>query len=154
MLSAGMKLRLKRQMCQPMTEVAIDSSAIIAILRGEPGAEDALPHVRGSHISTVNLAEVFYITDIHGAERVRVEQAIATMQLEESPFDREQAQIMAEIYPATLGSSVGFADRACMALALKLGIPCLTGDQDWQKHDVGIDVMLFREHKARDSRRA
>lgn len=95
-------------------------------------------------MSSVNIAEVFSHTDIRRSSRHRVEAAINAMHIREVPFDHEQAEILASIYPKTLGSSVGFADRACLALAVKYNIAVLTGDTDWLKHDVGIDIQLFR----------
>lgn len=123
----------------------MDASAVLAVLRRERGADIVQQHVRGSLISSVNLAEIFYKTDADGADRERVERALMNMQLLEIPFGRDQAEIVASIYPMTIGSSVGFADRACLALAKSHGIPALTGDHDWLKHDIGVEVLLFRK---------
>lgn len=128
-----------------MTEFVLDASAVLAVLRGEAGAQFVVEHGRGSLISSVNMAEVFCHAEIRQASRERVEAGIRVMQLREVPFDRQQAEILAMIYPLTVGSSVGFADRACMALARKHGLTALTGDHDWLKHDAGVEIQLFRQ---------
>lgn len=130
-----------------MTRVVLDASAVTAVLRGEAGHENVIPHLRGSIISSVNLAEVFCISRNKGSPVDVIDHAIRRMQIERVPFDDEQARIVADIYPRTLGSTVGLADRACMALGLLHGLPVLTGDHEWLKHDIGLTVRLFRERK-------
>jgi len=128
-----------------MSDFVLDASAVLGVLRSEPGADYVVEHGRGSLISSVNIAEVLSHADIRHASRERVEAGFRAMHLREVPFDREQAEILATIYQLTLGSSVGFADRACMALAKKHGLTALTGDHDWLKHDVGVEIQLFRQ---------
>lgn len=131
-----------------MSKHVLDASAVTAVLRKEPGHEKVLPHLRGSLISSVNLAEVFCTARSYGSAPEVDERAIDTMQLVRVPFDDEQAKLLASIYLETLGSTVGIADRVCMALGLLHGLPVLTGDHQWIEHDVGIKVKLFRKRKA------
>jgi PIN domain nuclease of toxin-antitoxin system len=35
-------------------------------------------------------------------------------------------------------------DRACLALALRLGLPVMTADRIWGKVTLGVDVQLIR----------
>ena len=132
-----------------MTRLVLDASAVTAVLRREPGYENVLPHLRGSLISSVNLAEVFCVSRARGSQPEMDELAIPRMQLERVPFDDEQAKTVASIYPKTLGNSVGLADRVCMALGLLHGLPVLTGDHDWLQHDTGVEIRVFREKSRR-----
>ena len=72
---------------------------------------------------------------------------------------RDSFQLAANIYEAGFepdflvglwrgGSSVGIADRACMALGLSRELPVLTGDRQWLDHDAGVEVRLFRHQEA------
>jgi len=131
-----------------MGRVVLDASAVTAVLRSERGHENVLPHLRGSVISSVNLAEVFCMARSFGSRPEMDERAIQMMQLNVVPFDAEQAKIVASIYCETHGGSVGIADRVCMALGVLHNLPVLTGDHEWTKYDVGIDVQLFRKRKA------
>lgn len=128
-----------------MTRVVLDASAIVAVLRKEPGHEQVIPHLRGSLVSSVNLAEVFCVTQLRGS-RPEIDQLIVSrMRIEHVPFDDAQARMVASIFSRTRGGTVGMADRACMALGLIHGLPVLTADHDWLAHDVGVEVRLFRK---------
>jgi len=147
LLYGSVKQQLNTQMRPAMCSCVVDSSALIAILRKERGAGYVRDHARGAAISSVNLAEVLSYTLLRGAGREPVEALLRAMQLTEVPFDREQCDMVASIYTATLGSSVGFADRACLALAKSQDLPALTGDHAWLQHDIGVEVLLFRQSK-------
>lgn len=131
-----------------LSKFVLDSSAVLAVLREERGAEFVMERAQDGLISSVNLAEVFSYVLTRGSGRDSVEALIRAMRLREFPFDRHQADILASIYSGTLGSSVGFADRACLALAKSHGVAALTGDHDWLKHDIGVEVLLFSKRTA------
>lgn len=122
----------------------LDASAVLGAMRRERGADFVTQHGRGSLISSVNLAEVLSHPDIRHASTERVATWFRMMQIKEVPFDGRHARTLAEIYPLTLGSSVGFADRACLALAKQERLTALTGDRDWLKYEIGVEVQLFR----------
>lgn len=124
-----------------MSEYVLDTSAVLSVLRGERGSEFVVKHGRGALISSANTAEVLSCTDVRKASRDFVEAAFGAMGLLEIPFDRVQAELLAEISPQGLG----FVDRACLALAKSRGLIVLTGDRALLKHDVGVEVRLFRE---------
>lgn len=128
-----------------MSEFVLDTSAVLSVLRGERGSEFVVQHGRGALISAVNTAEVFSCADVRNASRDFVEAAFGTMGLLEIPFDRVQAELLAEISPPGLG----FVDRACLALAKSRGLIVLTGDRDLLQHDVGVEVRLFRESQTK-----
>ena len=131
-----------------MYRAVLDASALVAILRRESGAADVIEWLRGAVVSSVNVAEVLWTMDKRGADRNQVEVDLRQMQFRELPFTREDAEIVARLQPLTLGSSVGFADRSCMALAFRHGVPAITGDREWLKHDVGVEIKLFRNREA------
>jgi PIN domain nuclease of toxin-antitoxin system len=39
---------------------------------------------------------------------------------------------------------ISLADRACLALAVELGMPVMTGDHAWRDLDIDVEVQLFR----------
>lgn len=127
-----------------MSKVVLDASAVIAVLRKESGYENVVPHLRGSLISSVNLAEVFCTARSRNSDPENDEFAVNLMQLQRIAFDDEQARIVSSIDTSTLGTSVGLADRICLGLGLLHQLPVLTSDRDWLKHDIGVEVRLFR----------
>ena len=130
-----------------MSRLVLDASAVTAVLRGERGHEKVVPHLRGGLISSVNLAEVYCTARMYGSSPDKDEITIRTMQLTVVPFDDQQAKIVASIYKATLGSTVGIADRVCMSLGILHGLPVLTGDHEWLEHEVPLEVRVFRDRR-------
>lgn len=130
-----------------MTKAVLDASAVTAVLRKESGYENVLPYLRGSIISTVNLAEVYCTARNFGSRLEIDEMAINAMQLERISFDENQAKLVSSIYPQTLGGTVGLADRVCLALGILYKLPVLTGDHDWRNYNLDVEVRFFRERK-------
>lgn len=126
--------------------VVCDASVVIALLRGEDGADsvrEALERVDSATlaawISTVNLCEVHQalgpqLPEIIGAGSV----------IEPVAFSEEHARQAAALRDATRHAGLGIADRACLAVAKTLQLPVLTTDRVWADVDVGVDVRVIR----------
>lgn len=127
-----------------MSRFVLDASCILAVLRRETGSEMVMQHLSGSLISSVNMAEVYCCLRRLGSDPEMDRRSIARMELRQINFDDRQAAIVASLYPQTLGSTLGLADRACLALGILEDLPVLTGDRAWVEFDLGIDVQLFR----------
>ena len=127
-----------------MSRAVLDASAILALLRREKGSEKVAKRLRGSLVSSVNIAEVLCLSRDRGTSPEADAWALSNMELVCIPFDEEQAHVVASIYRATSGGNVGFADRACMSLGLLNKLPVLTGDREWKNFDIGLEVQLFR----------
>jgi ribonuclease VapC len=51
---------------------------------------------------------------------------------------------VARLRPITMRQGLSLADRACLVLASRLGVPALTADQSWADADVDAEVQLIR----------
>ena len=122
----------------------LDSSAVLAVIRNEPGADCVLPATPGGLLSAVNLSEVYYKALDHGADIERVRLAIRDLKLVIVPFADEHALIAASIRRETLRRGISFADRACLALGIATELPVITGDRTWLELGVGARVRMFR----------
>jgi ribonuclease VapC len=128
-----------------MASVVFDSSAVLALLREEPGAEVVAQYIGDGVISAVNLQEV-----IKGLLRRDVPVDAALVMLEALHLDvrahgRDDAIAAAKLYPATKEFGSGLGDRTCMALGITEGLPVLTADQEWAKIEVlGLKILLAR----------
>ena len=60
------------------------------------------------------------------------------------PLDAEDAGRLAELRPKTRALGLSLADRACLALALRLGLPVLTTDGAWAELDLPVAVAVIR----------
>ena len=127
-----------------MSEIVLDSSALIALIHAEPGADAVTPYLGRAAISAVNLAETYgkLLREAFRPEELRRD--LASLALDVRPFDSAQAFIAGEMEPKTKPLGLSLGDRACLALAKSLGLPVLTGDRQWLEADVGVDVRLFR----------
>lgn len=51
---------------------------------------------------------------------------------------------IARLRPMTRAQGLSLADRACLALADRLGVPALTADRKWAETDIEAEVQLIR----------
>ncbi len=62
------------------------------------------------------------------------------------PFDEPQAYIAGCLLPITRSAGLSLGDRACLALALQLGIKAFTADRSWLPFAtrIGVEIQLIR----------
>jgi PIN domain nuclease of toxin-antitoxin system len=122
----------------------LDSSAVLCLLNREPGwelVEDALPR---SSMSAVNLGEVVAKLVDYGMDPTSIDAALHPLQLRAVEFDAEQALASGLLRQKTRHAGLSLGDRACLALAAKLGAAALTADRAWQGVDAGVEIQLIR----------
>ncbi|VTR93101.1 Uncharacterized protein OS=Singulisphaera acidiphila (strain ATCC BAA-1392 / DSM 18658 / VKM B-2454 / MOB10) GN=Sinac_7677 PE=4 SV=1: PIN [Gemmata massiliana] len=126
-----------------MSSSVLDASALIAFLFEEPGADTVATHIPGGLVSAVNLSEVAARTLEKGMTLDRFDYELGRLSLTVVPFDATLAKVAAALRAPTRALGLSFADRACLALCLVRGIPAVTGDRDWTKANVGVEVVVF-----------
>lgn len=119
--------------------VVVDSSALLALIKSESGAEvvaDALP-------SAVASTVIFVESVSKAANQGYNPEHVATQLLSDglsihrsSPDDLSS---VIKLHRLAL-RNVSLADRFCLALAMELGVPVLTADRPWR--DLGLPVEL------------
>lgn len=117
--------------------VILDASALLALIQEETGAEIIKPLLKFSVISVVNVTETLSVlqrTNISPEEGLTLITDIITTIV---PFDLEQAEQVAKLHPLVQPQGLSLADRACIALGIKLQIPIYTADRIWS--DLQID---------------
>ena len=127
-----------------MSEAVLDSSALLALLRKEPGADRVAAAGRQSVVSTVNLAETATVLTDIGIPKADLRSVLSDLSLTTVPFDEEDALLAAELRPVTRAAGLSLGDRACLALAQRRKLPALTADRAWADLDLGIEVRLIR----------
>jgi ribonuclease VapC len=127
-----------------MSEAVFDASALLALLRQEAGAERASDFLVGAAVSAVNYAEVIgRLVDL-GGQPVEVAREVDRFDLDIVPFDREASVQAGALRAATRRHGLCLGDRACLALAARLGVPAVTADRAWASLDLGVEVVLIR----------
>lgn len=125
----------------------LDASALIALLRGEPGAERVQAKIDAdAFMCTVNLAEVASHYARRGASAVDVHALLDPLPFAHIPFDDDLAFAAGLMLPRTQRAGLSLGDRACLALAARLGVPALTTDRVWAtvSEAIGVSVELVR----------
>jgi ribonuclease VapC len=127
-----------------MSKVVLDSSAVLAVLQKEPGAETVLVHLHHAVISAVNFSEVVARLVRGGGNFEDALTDLHNLFPDIHPFGVEQAFAVGRLFPQTTSHGLSFGDRACLVLAKSLGAPALTADQAWGKLDIGVTIELIR----------
>jgi ribonuclease VapC len=133
-----------------MSSAVLDASAFLAFLREEPGADVVEAVIGdGAAISTANLAEVLsHIADRGGnpqrAARQLTEQGLLHGAIAVEPMTAEDAIEIARLRPLTRAHGLSLGDRACVALAQRLGASAVTADSAWSRADLDVDVRRIR----------
>lgn len=125
--------------------IVLDASALLALLREEPGADAVERVLDGSMMSCVNLAEVLQKAEQHDVHDEGLEYDLEALGVEFAPFDTPAARSTAELWRSGSGLSLG--DRACLALAASIDGVALTADQRWVDDGLDVQVELIRESK-------
>lgn len=126
-----------------MTAV-LDASALLALLFEEPGGEIVVGVVAdGASVGAVNLAEVATVVTRRGQQPGKVLQALRA-QVQVEPFLEQDALQVAAISSAVAERGLSLGDRACLALAHRLGVPAVTADRMWGDLPLDVSVTLIR----------
>lgn len=122
----------------------------MALLHDEQGAEAVSEAIAaGAAISVVNLAEVLsklaeagQDPDQARSELREAEGGVGALVIE--PLSEADCVEVARLRPRTRELGLSLADRACLSLAKRLGVPALTADRAWTATDLGLEVRLVR----------
>jgi ribonuclease VapC len=127
-----------------------DASALLAYLQSEPGEDIVAEAMAGGLVmSTVNVAEVLSkLADAgataEGALTTLIERGVLAGTVTTEPFSDGDALNSAKLRERTISAGLSLADRACLALGMRLGLPVLTADRVWASLDIGVVVQVIR----------
>ena len=127
-----------------MADVVLDASAALAVLNGEPGGGEVWPHLPGARLSAVNAAEVTSKLVVGGTGPEEAGRTLERLGARVVPFEVADVVPTARLRAVRGSAALSLGDRACLALAFRLGLPALTADRIWAKLDTGVDVRLIR----------
>jgi PIN domain nuclease of toxin-antitoxin system len=129
----------------------LDASALLAHLNDEKGASAVRQFMAdGATISVVNWMEVLSKIAERGedpelaAAELKGAGLIGGVVSIEAVTEQDSVEI-ARLRPLTKEQGLSLADRSCLALATRLGLPAVTGDRAWQNlPSVSVAVKLIR----------
>jgi len=130
-----------------LTLSVLDASALLAYLRNEPGAEAVLHRILGdTTMTTLNFSEVAQRLVMGGAGESELRDLRSRLVFPLVDIDDDLAIRAAVLITDTRAAGLSLADRICLALAGRLGVPAVTADRAWQAIAgvIGIQVELIR----------
>jgi len=117
---------------------------VLALLRREAGAETVADALDGAAMCAINQSEVLLKILDDGLSLAAATARFDKLSISVFDFTEADAVETAVLRKPTKDAGLSLGDRACLALALRLGLPVLTGDRDWQRVSVGVDVRMIR----------
>ena len=129
-----------------MTRAILDASALLALLLDEPGASSVTAVLDDAAVSAVNLAEVAGQYARRGIPESGIRTMLSQFSIQVIPFDQALAFVAGSLVPKTRSAVLSLGDRACLALASRLGVKALTADRSWSRiaRAVGIEIEAIR----------
>ncbi len=126
----------------------LDASAIIALLKREPGHERvAALMARGDcFVSAVNWAETAAKLADSGQPADAVKMTLEALSADIVPFDGAQSVECGLLRPATRSLGLSLGDRACLAVALLNNATAVTADRVWLQlvKPLGLTIECIR----------
>jgi len=132
-----------------MAEVVLDASAILALLLGEPGSEQVEAILRDALVSVVNEAEVIGRLISGSQPPPQALDLVGSLPYKLIELDKELSRQAGAWWGVTKPYGLSLADRCCLALAKREGLPAMTADTAWAEVDVGVEVKLISGRRSR-----
>ena len=128
-----------------MNKVVLDSSALLALLNREPGAEKLTTRLLSIAVcSTVNLAEVHSKLVSGGISESEAWNDSTAPVSELIDFTAAHAQIAGDLVRLSRPFGLSLGDRACLALGMDLGVPVYTADRAWKELRLPVQINVIR----------
>lgn len=127
-----------------MIETVLDASAVLAHIFDEPGGDESVAKFVNGAISAVNVTEIVTRLVDAGWNDVAIDAEQKTWAFAVEPYDTALAVEAGALRRATRHRGLSLGDRACLALARRLGVPAYTADRSWGDLDVGVDIRVVR----------
>lgn len=128
-----------------MNKVVLDSSALIALIKGETGADIVESFLGSIVMSTLNISESAGILIDLGMSMDEARDSIEPFIDVIVSLDIQQSYDIALLKKLTSNKGLSIGDRACIALGIQMKLPIYTADKVWAKLDIeGANIILIR----------
>jgi len=128
-----------------MIKVLFDTSAFLAIINNEDGAEIAQKYITNAGMCTVNVAEVVTFLVRNGYDSdIKIKRIINLIR--HIDYDSNIAIASGKLVTITKPLGLSLGDRACIATAKSLDIPVYTADKKWSEisKQCGVKIIQIR----------
>jgi len=123
--------------------VVLDASALLALIREEPGGEAVAGAIARACMSAVNFAEVVSYLTYAGVPIDQIENMLTPLPVIVVDADVELAWMAGRLRKKTAAAGLSLGDRFCLALAARDGLPAWTADRQWLSVAERLEVEVF-----------
>jgi PIN domain nuclease of toxin-antitoxin system len=122
------------------SRIVLDASALLAMIREEPGGDTVAGAIARARMSAVNFAEVVSFLTHAGVPASQIEAMLSPLPVAVIDADLELAWSAGRLRKTTAKAGLSLGDRFCLALAARDRLPAWTADRQWRTIASGIDV--------------
>lgn len=129
-----------------MSQVILDASALLALLRDEPGGKEVGDVIAAARMSAVNYAEVVSHFVLVGMPPAEVDAMLRPLPVTVVDADVDLARRAGRLRAVTAEAGLSLGGRFCLALAQREGLAAWTADRQWRtlSEAVGAEVVVIR----------
>ena len=129
-----------------MNTIVLDASALIAMLKQEPGGDKVAEIIGDSKITAINHAEVISHFCHAGMPIAEVDAMLRLLPLVIVSADEKLARLAGHLRTLTSSAGLSLGDRFCLALAQLENLPAWTSDRNWQTiaEAVQVEITIIR----------
>ncbi|GAC1574746.1 MAG: PIN domain-containing protein [Sphingomicrobium sp.] len=129
-----------------MTSAVLDSSAVIALLKGERGGAKVASVIGESALGVFNQAEIVSHFIHLGAPIDEIRMMLGALPITVIEADEELAWDAGAMRAITSKVGLSLGDRFCLALARRMNVPAYTADRVWKEveTEIAIKVVVVR----------
>jgi len=129
-----------------MTGIVLDASALLALLKDEPGAARVAEGLAEARMTAVNYAEVVSHFIRAGMPSAAIDDMLRPLPVPIVAADIGLATAAGHLRGVTAETGLSLGDRFCLALALRDGLPAWTADRQWRPvaEAVGATIVVIR----------
>jgi ribonuclease VapC len=125
-----------------VSEIVLDASALLAMLKEEPGGAKVATVIAATRMSAVNYAEVVSHFVYAGMPTAEVDHMLRPLPVVIVPADAHLAFLAGRLRSQTAEAGLSLGDRFCLALAIRDGLPAWTADKQWRAIADKIDSKI------------
>ena len=125
-----------------MTPIVLDASALIAMLKQEPGGDKVAEIIGDSKITAINYAEVISHFCHAGMPIAEVDAMLRPLPMVVVSADEKLARLAGHLRTLTSSAGLSLGDRFCLALAQLENLPAWTSDRNWQTIAEAVEVEI------------
>ena len=128
------------------SKIVLDASALLAMIREEPGGEAVAGAIARARMSAVNFAEVVSFLIHAGVPVPEIESMLTPLPVAVIDADLELAWTAGRLRKMTAEAGLSLGDRFCLALAARDRLPAWTADRQWRAiaSEIGVDIVVIR----------